>query len=154
MITPPLPASNAIPETPKCRTALSQQIHAATGLDRAALERLMRAFYAAAREDDMLKPMFAHVQDWEAHIARITSFWSSAALISGEYHGQPLRPHVRLNLHQPHFVRWLALFETTAGQVCTPAGAAYLMEKARRIAQSLEFGCAVARGELPVSTRA
>jgi len=154
MIASPLAASNPIPETSERRAALSLQIRTATGLDEAVLERLMRAFYATAREDDMLKPMFAHVQDWEAHIARITSFWSSAALMSGEYHGQPLRPHVPLNLHQPHFVRWLALFQATAGQVCTPEGAAFMMEKARRIAQSLEFGCAVARGELPVRGRA
>ncbi len=89
-------------------------------------------------------------KDWEAHIARITIFWSSVALMTGRYHGQPLAAHFQMELQPQHFGRWLALFEVTARQICTPRGADYLMEKARRIAQSLELGSAVRRGELPV----
>jgi len=118
-------------------------------LDDATLERLLRAFYATAREDEVIGRLFDHVQDWETHIARITTFWSSVALMSGTYHGQPMAAHIPLDLHTAHFARWLVLFEATAREICTAQDADYLMEKARRIAQSLEFGCASHRGELP-----
>ncbi|PZW40858.1 hypothetical protein C8P66_12365 [Humitalea rosea] len=93
--------------------------------------------------------MFDQVHDWEAHITRITTFWSSVALLTGRYRGQPLAVHMPLALQPRHFARWLALFEATATRVCSPEAVTYLMEKARRIAQSLELGGAVQRGELP-----
>ncbi len=123
-------------------------------LNDATLERLMRAFYATARQDAAIGRLFDHVQDWEAHIARITRFWSSVALMSGTYHGQPMAAHIPLDLHTAHFARWLVLFEATAREICTAPDADYLIEKARRIAQSLEFGCAAQRGELPTTAPA
>jgi hemoglobin len=145
--------TNPIPETPERRAALMAEIAARTGLDEAALERLVGAFYAAARQDPLLGPVFAHVTDWEAHIERITAFWSSVALMSGRYHGNPLRAHFPLGLTLVHFERWLALFERTARAECTPEGAALLTERARRIAESLRLGIAVQRGELPPMRR-
>lgn len=143
------PMTHPIPETPERRAALVAEIAARTGLDQAALERLVRAFYAMARQDPLLGPVFAHVTDWEAHIERITAFWSSVALMSGRYHGNPLRAHFPLGLTPEHFERWLVLFERTAEVECTPEGAALLTERARRIAESLRLGIAVQRGELP-----
>ncbi|WP_245906359.1 group III truncated hemoglobin [Teichococcus aestuarii] len=125
------------------------------GLDEAMLERLLRAFYAEARRDRLLGPLFAGVTDWEAHIARLRDFWSSVALMSGRYHGQPMAAHAAMELRPEHFAQWLSLFGQTAEAVCGPAAAAYLMERAHRIARSLELGMAVHRGELPrVAARA
>ena len=45
-----------------------------------------------------------------------------------------------------HFDRWLDLFEQTAREVCPPAAAEHFIERARRIAQSLELGIAGANG--------
>jgi hemoglobin len=149
MTATPLPSSVPFPENAERRTAITRDIQAATGLDEAVLERLVRAFYATARRDAVIGHLFNGVRDWEKHIATITAFWSSVGLLTGRYHGQPLAAHLPLGLEPPHFVRWLALFETTAQQVCTPDGAAYLMDKARRIARSLELGTAVQKGELP-----
>jgi hemoglobin len=149
----PTAPSIPFPETQERRAAISREITAATGLDDVALERLVRAFYAAAREDPMLGPLFERVHDWDSHIAGITTFWSSVALMTGRYHGQPMAAHIPLELQPGHFVRWLALFEETAFGICTPAAVAHLMEKARRIAQSLEFGAAAHRGEMPSRDR-
>lgn len=145
--------THAIPETPERRAALTREIMQATGLDEAVLERLVRAFYAAAREDPLLGPVFARVGDWEAHVARIAAFWSSVALATGRYSGQPMAAHLPLPLEPAHFARWLALFEATARAECMPAGAAHLTERARRIARSLEMGLAVQRGSLPERRR-
>lgn len=95
---------------------------------------------STARQDPLLGPAFAGVADWEAHIARLTQFWSSVALMTGTYHGQPMQAHAHLGLGTTHFARWLALFEETAAAHLPPAGAAHLMERARRIGASLEMG--------------
>ncbi len=144
------PPSPPIPESAERRAAITRDIQMATGLDEVVLERVVRSFYATARRDEVIGHLFEGIQDWDEHIARITSFWSSVALLSGRYHGQPLAAHSPLPLAPPHFARWLALFEQAAREICTQKGADYLMERAQRIARSLEMGVAVSRGELPL----
>jgi hemoglobin len=135
-----LTPSPAIPEGPERRAALSAEIGARTGLDPAAIERFLRAFYGAARQDGLLGPAFAGVADWEGHIATITRFWCSVALMAGGYHGQPMQAHAHLGLGPAHFARWLALFEQVARAELTDQGAEHMLERARRIARSLEMG--------------
>jgi hemoglobin len=143
------PPSIPFPENAERRAAITSGIQAATGLDEAVLEHLVRNFYTTARQDAVIGHLFDHVQDWEQHITKIATFWSSVGLLTGRYHGQPLAAHFPLPLEPLHFARWLMLFEQTARQVCSPAGADYLMEKAHRIARSLETGVGVSRGTLP-----
>jgi hemoglobin len=138
-----------VPETHEHRQAITRQLREATGLDEPTLERLIRTFYATARTDPLIGELFDGVDDWEHHIATITAFWSSVALMTGTYHGQPMAKHVKLPLQPDHFARWLMLFEQTARSVCTQQGADLLIEKSRRIAQSLQFGIDAHRGELP-----
>jgi hemoglobin len=143
------PPSIPFPENAARRAAITSGIQAATGLDEAVLEHLVRSFYATARQDEVIGHLFDHVQDWEQHIAKIATFWSSVGLLTGRYHGQPLAAHLPLPLEPLHFARWLVLFEQTAREKCTPEGADYLMGRAQRIARSLETGVVVSRGELP-----
>ena len=145
--------SIAFPETPERRAELTRQIQTATGLDDLVLERLVRAFYETARHDPVIGPLFDDVQDWDAHIAKITTFWSSVALMTGRYHGQPMAAHLKLPLQPQHFARWLALFEQTARAMCSEPAAELLIDKARRIAQSLQLGMEVHRGVLPARRR-
>src|SRR5690606_35993487 len=136
-------------ETAERRAAFAAKITAHTGFDEATLERVVRAFYGTARRDPLLGPVFARVADWEAHIARIVDFWSSVVLMSGRYHGNPMAAHLPLGLEPHHFARWLELFGRTAQAECRPEGAELLVDRARRIARSLELGLAVQRDELP-----
>lgn len=133
-------ASAPIPEGPARRAAIGREVTARTGLDPAVIERFLRAFYGAARADGLLGPAFAGVADWEHHIARITRFWCSVALMTGDYHGQPMQAHAHLALTPGHFARWLALFERVARAELTEAGAELMLDRARRIARSLEMG--------------
>ena len=143
-------SSSPPPGGPAHRNLLTQEIVARTGIDAAMIERLVRTFYARAREDVLLGPVFeAHVADWDSHIARICEFWSSVALMTGAYHGQPLRAHLSLQVDRAHFTRWLDLFEQTARELCPPAAVEHFMERARRIATSFQLGMSVHRGELP-----
>jgi hemoglobin len=68
--------------------------------------------------------------------------------MSGRYHGQPMPKHFPLPVDSGHFDRWLALFEQTVQAVCPPAAAAHFLERARRIASSLELGIAAHKGDI------
>ena len=131
------------------REQIVATISAQTGIDDAMIECLVRTFYGAVRNDDLIGPVFAQrISDWEPHLKRMCEFWSSVALMSGRYHGQPMEKHIPLPIDARHFDRWLALFERTAHEVCPPAAANHFIERARRIAQSLELGIAAQQGVL------
>jgi hemoglobin len=68
--------------------------------------------------------------------------------MSGRYHGQPMQAHFPWSIGPQHFDRWLALFEQTTTDVCSPAAAAVFLEKARRIADSFEIAMATQRGQI------
>jgi hemoglobin len=120
---------------------LRQPAHPA--IDEAMVERLVHAFYAQVRRDEVLAPIFASVigENWDAHLVRMCDFWSSVMLMSGRYKGNPMAVHARLETVRPeHFARWLSLFTRTAEQVCPPDVAAIFAARARNIARSLELG--------------
>ena len=95
----------------------------------------------------MLGPVFdARIRDWEPHLAQMCAFWSSVALMTGRYHGTPMAKHLPLPVDADHFDRWLELFEVTAREVCPPEAEAHFVERARRIASSLELGIAGGHG--------
>ena len=139
MTTPAEPAAR--------RERAIADITARTGIDEPMIERLVRAFYARIRTDAVLAPIFAaRIIDWELHLARMCAFWSSVALMTGRYHGTPMAKHLPLPVDAAHFDRWLALFEATARELCPPQAEAHFVERARRIAASLELGVAGAHG--------
>jgi hemoglobin len=120
-----------------------------TGINDAMIERLVRAFYARVQAEPLIGPVFAtRVHDWEAHITKLCAFWSSVALMTGRYHGQPMQAHIRLPVEAAHFERWIALFEDTANALCPPQAASHFIERARRIADSLELGIASHQGKI------
>ena len=118
-------------------------------IDEALIARLVRTFYERARADELIGPIFAEaVHDWDEHIANITAFWSSVTLRSGRYNGRPMRPHLTLPLENEHFDRWLALFEATTQELCSPGAANAFIIRARRIADSFEMAIGTQRGEI------
>ncbi len=118
-----------------------------TGIDEGMIERLIRAFYVRVRQDAMLAPVFElRIADWEPHLERMFAFWSSLTLMTGRYHGQPMAKHLALPVDAIHFDRWLALFDQTARELCPPAAAERFIERAHRVAESLELGVAGANG--------
>lgn len=131
------------------RAEITAQIIKRTAIDEAMIERLVRTFYARVRNDGLLGRVFdERIADWEPHLQRMCAFWSSVALMSGRYHGDPMEKHLFLPIDARHFDRWLALFEGTAHETCPPAAAEHFVERARRIAASLELGIASRHGVL------
>jgi len=103
---------------------------------------IVHHFYARVREDGMLGPIFeARVRGrWDAHLANMVDFWSSVALRSGRYAGKPHVAHQGLGLEPAHFLHWLHLFEETVLELCDPEVTAFFLNRARRIADSLQIG--------------
>jgi hemoglobin len=106
-----------------------------------AIRLLVDRFYAKVRKDPELGPIFAGaIEDWGPHLATMRDFWSSIMLTSGRYHGNPVAAHRPLEGVTPHlFERWLALFAETCGELFDDGRAATFMDKARRIATSLQL---------------
>ena len=90
------------------RARIIEQIRTETGIDESMIERLVQSFYARVRDDALIGPIFAaRVNDWDLHLQRMCLFWSSVALASGRYHGQPMPKHLPLPIDARHFDRWL-----------------------------------------------
>ncbi|GGB28140.1 MULTISPECIES: group III truncated hemoglobin [Rhodobacterales] len=133
--------------SPSARPEITADLEARTGLDDAVLRELVHAFYGKVRKDPVLGPIFAaRIDDWPPHLERMTAFWSSVALMTGRYHGAPVPKHVGLPIDWGHFERWLTIFRETAKEICTPAGASHVIERAERIARSLNFAVEDAKG--------
>ena len=109
----------------------------------AALGEMIDRFYRSVREDPVLGPVFEAAiaaDDWPAHLVTMRRFWSSVMLASGAYSGNPVEVHRSVaGLERPMFARWLALFEANAAALFTPGAAARVMNKAQRIAGSLQI---------------
>jgi hemoglobin len=103
---------------------------------------LVHRFYAKAREDARLGPIFdAHVDDWDHHLGKMVDFWSSALRGTARYRGTPMPKHVALPGLEPSlFRRWLELFRETSAEIGNESMQARADELAGRIAESLWFG--------------
>lgn len=109
--------------------------------DEAGITRLVHGFYARARSDWLLGPVFeAAVQDWDAHLDTLVRFWCSVLLRAGSYRGNPMAAHRPLDLDDQHFARWLALWDRTAHEVLPDAQARHVFQTAERIGRSLRIG--------------
>ena len=119
------------------------------GVDEEMIGMLVDRFYAAVRRDEILGPVFeARIQDWDDHLEKLRAFWSSVVLMTGSYKGRPMPVHLAIEeISKEHFARWLDLFGKTALAVCPPAAAALFIDRAGRIAESLQMGISLHRGD-------
>ena len=109
--------------------------------------RLVHAFYACVRRDEVLGPIFdRHIDDWDHHLAKLVDFWSSILRRTGRYTGAPMPRHIALpDLSAELFQRWLTLFRETAAAQPNQAMGAQACALAQRIAQSLWYGYQLSR---------
>jgi hemoglobin len=114
-----------------------------------AIAALVDRFYAKARRDPLLGPVFkAAIHDWDEHLRKLYDFWSSVMLTTGRYKGNPMAAHMKLPIEPHFFDRWLALWQETAGEVFAPELAAAFGDKAGRIAESLKLALFYRPGRL------
>lgn len=125
------------------RRAEIQENAARMGIDDEYISRLVDTFYDRIRADETLGPIFlGNVSNWDVHMPKMKDFWSSVALHSSRYSGQPVPAHVKLvkDVEPRHFELWLALFEKTLEDTApTKEAIPYFMDRAERIARSLQL---------------
>ena len=113
------------------------------GIDDAYISRLVEMFYQRIRAHPLIGPIFEEVigENWGPHLDRMKDFWASVALNAGRYSGKPVPAHQKLDGVEPwHFNIWLALFRQTLEDTApSPAAVPYFMERAERIAESLQL---------------
>ena len=137
----------AEPAKPRHRSAEERRLEiqanaARLGIDDAFISTLVEAFYQRIRSDERIAFLFEDaIQDWGPHLETMKRFWRSVALNTGEYSGKPVPKHQALVLTQPeHFQVWLDLFEQTLKAIApNEEVVAYFLERAQRIAHSLEL---------------
>lgn len=86
------------------------------------ISRLVHTFYARARKDPLLGPIFeAHVSDWDTHFVQMINFWSMKLRGTNRFRGAPMPKHVALpGLSTELFERWLQLFRQTTSEMGNP----------------------------------
>ena len=120
------------------------------GLTEELIRKVVDHFYAAARRDPVIGPVFNRVipdEQWPRHLALIADFWSSMLLGSGRYTGRPMPKHLAIpELEDAHFQRWLSLFRVTVERLCPPDVASVFIERSERIGNSFRMNIAMRRG--------
>ncbi len=131
-------------------------IEPARGVTESMIRLLVETFYERVLRDEELGPIFrqALAHRWNEHLAIMVDFWSSVALRTGRYQGKPQQAHRGMALVEGHFERWLGLFETTAREVCESDVAEFFIDRARRIADSLQIGLNIGPKALHLPGRA
>lgn len=76
------------------------------------IELLVNQFYEKVQKDELLAPVFSHV-DWPHHLPVMYNFWSSMLLGEQSYRGNPFLKHLPLQIQGKHFEQWLKLFRQT-----------------------------------------
>ena len=125
-------------------------------ISEALIRDLVHTFYGRIRQDEVLGPIFeARLADrWDDHLNKLVDFWSSVAMKTGRYAGRPHAAHHDLGLEAVHFQRWLALFEKTVRDLCGGPAAALFIDRANRIADSLQIGLNIGPRALHFPVRA
>jgi hemoglobin len=109
------------------------------------VSELVHTFYRSVRADAVLGPIFdRHVKDWDANLAKMVDFWSTALRGTARFRGTP--KHTALpGLSAQLFQHWLALFRKTTGALRNEAMRERVDDLAGRIADSLWYGYRLSR---------
>jgi hemoglobin len=105
---------------------------------RSDVELLVNSFYDKVKSDELLAPVFAHV-DWPTHLPVMYNFWSSMLLGDDTYKGNPFQKHMNLPVQSAHFDRWLLHFITTVDEHFAGIKADETKSRARDIAAVFQF---------------
>ena len=100
---------------------------------RADIELLVNEFYAKVLKDDLLAPVFQHI-DLPHHLPVLYNFWSSVLLGDQSYKSNPFEKHINLPINAAHFDRWLSLFMSTLDEHFTGEKATEARQRALSIA--------------------
>ncbi len=105
------------------------------------VELLVNTFYEKVRDNPVLGYIFDDVAkiDWESHLPKMYSFWSSILLNEHSFSGNPMEKHIALSkltaLTDKEFSEWLLLFTKTVDDLYEGDNATEAKIRAGNIAQ-------------------
>lgn len=112
--------------------------------DRPDIEHLVNHFYYQVRGNPLLAPIFEKTigKQWDSHLPKMYSFWSSILLNEDSYKGNPLKKHIELagkfKLEKIHFETWVELFHASVDDLYQGPKAIEIKERASSIAQIMQ----------------
>jgi len=81
--------------------------------------------------------------NWKKHLPVMYDFWENTLLFTGNYTGNPMEIHRRLNqvipLTPAHFQQWLVLFTTTVDELFAGQKAELAKQRAISIAMLIQL---------------
>ena len=105
---------------------------------------LVDTFYTKIRADDLLGPIFNDViDDWPAHLVRLTDFWETNLFFVNKFKGNPVRKHQEVDaknkqtINALHFGVWLNYWMETLETHFTGERAALAKNRARNMGTHL-----------------
>ena len=110
---------------------------------RADVEALLRRFYGQVLVDDVLARPFTEirVRGLESHLPVMCDFWETVLFRAGLYRGRAVVAHQPVHDRHAftagHFLRWLALWNSTIDQMYRGPVAEHAKTQAARIARAM-----------------
>ncbi|WP_164111847.1 MULTISPECIES: group III truncated hemoglobin [Sphingobacterium] len=109
-------------------------------LNRGDIELVVTQFYEKVRAEPIINSFFTEVVqvDWDKHNALMCDFWENILFYTGDYGGNPLETHKRINAirktEDTHFRKWESLFFDTVDSLFEGANCQKIKLHARGIA--------------------
>jgi len=113
---------------------------------------LVNTFYDGIRAHALLGPIFNNIAkvNWETHLPKMYSFWSSILLGEYSFTGNPMATHVNLSksvpLTEKEFSAWIILFDATVNNLFEGEKAEEAKTRAANIARLMLFKIEAAAG--------
>ena len=102
--------------------------------------RFIKPFYADVRQHNVIGPIFnSHIQDWNAHLAKITEFWAVQTGGPSRYGGGFAGAHMQLGIRPEHFEHWLRLWDINCMRELPHSEGAEMSAIAHRLAERLKM---------------
>jgi len=108
------------------------------------IDRFVRLFYERIKADKQLRVFFGEtiISDWNRHEKQLADFWENILFYTGDYEGNPLVTHRRLNARYPtsaqDFKRWFHHFNDTLDALFEGENVQRMKAHAHRIAQIMQ----------------
>jgi hemoglobin len=104
---------------------------------------LVSSFYTKVRNDNILKPFFSSIENWDKHLDTLTAFWESSLFLKTKYYGNPLEAHIKIDqanentITQEHFGIWMNLWFETIDELFEGEYATMAKNRARKMSTFL-----------------
>lgn len=109
------------------------------------IKLLVDTFYNKVKSNEVIGYIFNEVAkvDWQLHLPKMYSFWSSIILGEQTYEGNPMLAHIKLSkltpLTEKEFSEWLLLFNGTVDELFKGPNAIEAKARAGNIARLMLF---------------